>query len=142
MFFIEMRSKIGNLTKLTQQYPQLEYTKFPAPKKEEDNNWEYWIITLGSLSILLILISFFFYASLLTKQKPENMDLDLITSITNRSILEAIEELTKDDRMEIDRDNIKILNDLGEGAFGYVKKGIVIKDDMKMEVAVKMLKSE
>lgn len=71
------------------------------------------------------------------------MDLDLIKSITNRSILETIEELTKDEEMEIDRDNIKILQnvkDLGEGEFGYVKKGIVVKDGMKLEVAVKMLK--
>lgn len=70
------------------------------------------------------------------------MDLDLIKSITNRSILETIEELTKDATMEIDRDNIKILEDIGEGAFGYVKRGIIISDDSKMEVAVKMLKSE
>lgn len=69
------------------------------------------------------------------------MDLDLIQSITNRSMLEAIADLTRDDKMEVERENITVLEALGEGAFGLVKKAIIIKDGAKHDVAVKMLKS-
>ena len=35
-----------------------------------------------------------------------------------------------------------MLETLGEGAFGLVKKAIIIKDGEKHQVAIKMLKSE
>lgn len=69
------------------------------------------------------------------------MDLDLIKSITNRSLLEAIADLTRDDEMEVERENITVLEALGEGAFGLVKKAIIVKEGKKHQVAVKMLKS-
>lgn len=133
--FIEMKSHIGNLT----EYAHI-YDDFIIPKKL---NFIYLIIGFGSLSFFVISMLIFSYSRMMYKQRnAESMDLDLIKSITNRSILETVEELTKDKKMEIDRENIKILHDLGEGAFGFVKKGIVFKDNMTMEVAVKMLKSE
>lgn len=49
-----------------------------------------------------------------------------------------------DDLMEIDRKKIKLLSDiLGEGAFGLVRKGLLIIDDessTEIFVAVKTLK--
>jgi hypothetical protein len=77
----------------------------------------------------------------ITQKQLENMDLDLIKTITNRSMLEAIADLTRDEMMEVERENIRVLEALGEGAFGLVKKAIIIKDGEKHQVAVKMLKS-
>lgn len=70
------------------------------------------------------------------------MDLDLIKSITNRSMLEAIADLTRDSTMEIERENIALLEALGEGAFGLVRKAIFVREGKKHQVAVKMLKSK
>lgn len=70
------------------------------------------------------------------------MDLDLIKSISNRSLLEAIESLTRDALMEVERENINLMEDLGEGAFGLVRKGILMKNGKKQLIAVKMLKSK
>lgn len=78
----------------------------------------------------------------LTQKQLESMDLDLIKSITNHSMLEAIGELTRDATMEVDRDSICLMEQLGEGAFGLVKKAIVVRAGAKQQVAVKMLKSE
>lgn len=79
----------------------------------------------------------------LTQKQLDGMDLDLIKSITNHSMLEAIGELTRDATMEVERDSISLMEQLGEGAFGLVKKAIVVRDDgAKQQVAVKMLKSE
>lgn len=77
----------------------------------------------------------------ITQKQLENMDLDLIKSITNRSMLEAIADLTRDEEMEVERENITVLEALGEGAFGLVKKAIIVKEGKKHQVAVKMLKS-
>lgn len=44
--------------------------------------------------------------------------------------------------MEVERENITLLETLGEGAFGVVKKAILVKNGQKLQVAVKMLKSE
>lgn len=71
-----------------------------------------------------------------------NTDLDLVKTLTNRSMLEAIADLTKDETMEIERDHITILDALGEGAFGYVKRAFYNRDGQKYQVAVKMLKSK
>lgn len=139
MCIIDLQTHIGNFTKLTSITTRFD-DRIVQRKKF---NFIYLIIGFGTLSFLAICMSILSYSRMMKKQRGcDNMDLDLIKSITNRSILETVEELTKDEHMEIDRDNIKILEDLGEGAFGYVKRGIVVKDDMKMEVAVKMLKSE
>lgn len=77
-----------------------------------------------------------------SQKQLDNMDLDLIKSITNRSMLEAIADLTRDEAMEIERENVTVLEALGEGAFGLVKKAILMKADVKHQVAVKMLKSK
>lgn len=57
-------------------------------------------------------------------------------------MLEAIADLTRDETMEVERENIAMLEALGEGAFGLVKKAIFMKDGEKHHVAVKMLKSK
>lgn len=78
----------------------------------------------------------------LTQKQLDGMDLDLIKSITNHSMLEAIADLTRDTTMEVERESIELMEALGEGAFGLVKKAIVIRDGAKQQVAVKMLKSK
>lgn len=78
----------------------------------------------------------------ITQKQLDGMDLDLIKTITNRSMLEAIADLTRDETMEMERENIALLEALGEGAFGLVNKAILAKDGVKHQVAVKMLKSK
>jgi tyrosine-protein kinase receptor torso len=138
-YYVKLTAHIGNET-------VVEFFHYPrsTPNDFKKQNLMVPIVILIIAStITIIMVSILIYNQYQFKEKlNENMDLDLIKSITNRSVLEAIDELTKDELMEIDRDNIKILEALGEGAFGYVKKGIVIKDDVKLEVAVKMLKSK
>lgn len=78
-----------------------------------------------------------------SKQKRlDSMDLDLVKTITNHSMLQVVADLTRDETMEIERENITLLDKLGEGAFGLVKKAALVKDGLKRQVAVKMLKGE
>lgn len=78
----------------------------------------------------------------ITQKQFDSMDLDLIKSITNHNMLEAIADLTRDATMEVERENIELLETLGEGAFGVVRKAVLIRKEGKRQVAVKMLKSE
>lgn len=101
------------------------------------------------LCALLVIIAIFLFILMRNaflrrfKQKHfDGIDLDLIKTITNRSMLEAIAGLTRDETMEIERENIALLEALGEGAFGLVNKAVLVKDGEKHQVAVKMLKSE
>lgn len=96
------------------------------------------------LFILLCLRQIRFNAFLrnFTQKQLDGMDLDLIKTITNRSMLEAIADLTRDETMEMERENIALLEALGEGAFGLVNKAILVRDGVKHQVAVKMLKSK
>lgn len=138
--YIELSAQIGNEFVKESLYPPLDNIK--RNKKHSLIPLLMVLISVSVITIILMISCFLFNQMQRRNKLSENMDLDLIKSISNRSVLEAIDELTKDEKMEIDRDNIKILEKLGEGAFGYVRKGIVIKDDVKLEVAVKMLKSK
>lgn len=74
-------------------------------------------------------------------QKLENLDLDLVNSISNRKMLEEIADVTRDNAMEVERENITLLGDLGEGNFGLVRKAVMVQESRtKKLVAVKMLK--
>lgn len=70
----------------------------------------------------------------------DSMALDLIKSINDRSLL--IADLKGDESMEIQRKSIKLHNELGKGAFGVVKRAILMKNGKETTVAVKMLKSK
>ena len=75
------------------------------------------------------------------RQAPsDSMALDLINSINDRSLL--IADLKGDESMEIQRKSINLHNELGKGAFGVVKRAILIKNGKETTVAVKMLKSK
>lgn len=137
-YYIKLHAHLGNKTTSTSAHFLGVENKF-----KKHNLIVPLVILILASAITIIMVAILIFNQYQIKEKlNENMDLDLIKSISNRSVLEAIDELTKDESMEIDRDNIKILGALGEGAFGYVKKGIVIKNDVKLEVAVKMLKSK
>lgn len=74
-------------------------------------------------------------------QKLDNFDLDLVKSISNRTMLETIADLTRDSTMEVERENIALLEILGEGNFGLVKKAVLAQEmGRKKLIAVKMLK--
>lgn len=82
------------------------------------------------------------FISILAQKRLENMDLEAVKTMSTGTVLDSIAELTKDDSMEVERENITILELLGEGAFGLVKKALMIRNGEKEYVAVKMLKSE
>lgn len=70
------------------------------------------------------------------KQRPEEIK-------NEDKILLLAEEIRKtflNDGMEIDEDDIDILDRIGEGAFGFVSRGILIPTGK--EVAVKRLKGK
>jgi tyrosine-protein kinase receptor torso len=123
------------------------YVRLSQLKKEKPPSRVFDIFVYIVFVIIAILLVFLFCVwqgriSLpITQKQIENMDLDLIKTITNRSMLEAIADLTRDDEMEVERENITVLETLGEGAFGLVKKAIIVKEGSKHQVAVKMLKS-
>jgi hypothetical protein len=78
----------------------------------------------------------------LSQKELDNMDLDLIKSITKHSMLKSVADLSKDTTMEIRREDVTVLEALGEGAFGLVKKAILRREGKTHQVAVKMLKSK
>jgi hypothetical protein len=80
--------------------------------------------------------------STLAQKRLENMDLDTVKILSTGTVLDSIAELTKDENMEVEKENITLLELLGEGAFGLVKKATMIKNGEKVHVAVKMLKSK
>lgn len=101
------------------------------------------IVTI--LVILLCMRKHELVQSLFHKQRDDSQvnELDLIKSITNRTTLDAIASLTNDTTMEFERDQISILNLLGEGAFGLVKLALIRNHQHEeQEVAVKMLKGK
>ena len=82
------------------------------------------------------------FISMLAQKRIEDMDIEAVKSMSSGTVLELISELTKDEFMEVDKENITVLEQLGEGAFGLVKKGLIIRNGEKEHVAVKMIKSE
>ena len=82
------------------------------------------------------------FISMLAQKRIEDMDIEAVKSLSSGTVLELISELTKDEFMEVEKENITILEQLGEGAFGLVKKGLIIRNGEKEHVAVKMIKSE
>lgn len=82
------------------------------------------------------------FISTFAQKRIDDMDIEIVKTMSTGTVLEAIAELTKDERMEVERENITVLQLIGEGAFGLVKKGLIIKNGEKEYVAVKMLKSE
>lgn len=116
-----------------------------VPHQPSDDNifFNLFIIVIVFVSCLIILLCKIQISKMNDANKPmESMDLDLIKTITNHSMLQVIADLTRDETMEIERENITLLNKLGEGAFGFVKKAALDKNGMKHQVAVKMLKGK
>ena len=106
---------------------------------------------LASISFMTVLLIVLYkiwkgridsFISMLAQKRIEDMDIEAVKSMSSGTVLELISELTKDEFMEVEKENITILEQLGEGAFGLVKKGLMIRNGEKEHVAVKMIKSE
>lgn len=82
------------------------------------------------------------FISSFAQKRIDDMDIEIVKTMSTGTVLDAIAELTKDERMEVERENITVLQLIGEGAFGLVKKGLIIKNGEKEYVAVKMIKSK
>jgi hypothetical protein len=82
------------------------------------------------------------FISKLAQKRVEDMDIEIVKTISTGTVLDAIAELTKDERMEVQRENITVLQLIGEGAFGLVNKGLIVRNGEKQNIAVKMIKSE
>lgn len=124
------------------------YKRFTNMKDDDEPRsriFDFFFYTIFAVIVILFVVLFCIWQGRInlpiTQKQLENMDLDLIKTITNRSMLEAIADLTRDEEMEVERENITVLETLGEGCFGLVKKAIIIKEGTKHQVAVKMLKS-
>lgn len=82
------------------------------------------------------------FISMFARKRIDDMDIEAVKSMSTGTVIDLIAELTKDETMEVEKENISILEQLGEGAFGLVKRGLMIKNGEKEYVAVKMIKSE
>lgn len=114
---------------------------------------QYFII-YGSIILIIFLIIFLIFTSYkisikIKKDKEQMIDSNFNTvyntkNISDLNINDFDCSFFINDIMEIERKNIKILSDiLGEGAFGLVRKGLLIIDDdssTEINVAVKTLK--
>lgn len=115
-------------------------------KSYETNNTSLFIPSLMFAVFIIILICCTLFICKMKnqlRQKPlENIPLDLIKSINDRSLM--IADLKGDEFMEIPKEAIEIdlNNELGKGAFGVVKRATLRKDGVNMTVAVKMLKGK
>ncbi|KAG5673371.1 hypothetical protein PVAND_003427 [Polypedilum vanderplanki] len=81
------------------------------------------------------------FISIFAQKRIDDLDIEIVKTMSTGTVLDAIAELTKDEKMEIERENITVLQLIGEGAFGLVKKGLIIKNGEKQYVAVKMIKN-
>lgn len=113
-----------------------------------------YLILGGSIILILLLIIVLIFTSYkisikIRKHKKHMIDSNFnsVYKTKNMSDLNINDfdcSFFTNDIMEIERKNIKLLSDiLGEGAFGLVRKGLlIINDDSSTEinVAVKMLK--
>lgn len=119
-----------------------------VPIYEEDNLDDILFYSLVAFMFLLLIALFKVwkgridsFISILAQKRLEHMDLETVKTISTGTILDSIAELTKDTSLEIEMENITMLETLGEGAFGLVKKALMIRNGEAQYVAVKMLKS-
>lgn len=105
----------------------------------------------ASIAFMVLLIIILFkiwkgridmFISRMAQKRLDDMDIEAVKSMSTGTVLELIAELTKDEIMEVEKENITVLEQLGEGAFGLVKKGLMIRNGEKQHVAVKMIKSK
>lgn len=108
-----------------------------------------------TIIIFIIFIFYYFYRKAKLKRydecfeyvknqnQLESSDTNDNYDIKSKNMTLLVCSLFINDEMEIERNKIKLLEILGEGAFGLVRKGILLNDDGKeKEIAVKMLKDE
>lgn len=144
--YIKLTSHLNNRTFIAREIVNVQDKIYRVPRSHTIDIFFYTFVVLIAIFIVVLfriwqkrinsMVNNF------TQKQIENMDLDLIKTITNRSMLEAIADLTRDETMEIERENIALMEALGEGAFGLVKKAVLVRDGSKHQVAVKMLKSK
>jgi tyrosine-protein kinase receptor torso len=97
-----------------------------------------------SFSIIMILLIFFIYKRRMDLKKIEEIQMQSLETLLRKSKLENFNELfaIHNDPLEIPRNKIMVSEQLGEGAFGVVKKGYLENSDGSVGdlVAIKMLK--
>ena len=142
---ITLIANLNNLSTSFEHWSRAPKDVFKKPGNPSDVF--YYVFAVIVITVLIVMyqvwrIRMIHIVNNFTAKQMEGMDLDLIKSITNRTMLEAIADLTRDEIMEIEREQINVLEMLGEGAFGLVKKAMMVRDGKKHQVAVKMLKSK
>lgn len=138
-----------NLTVFLDDDSDLETQLVHLPFYPDNKLDEILFYSLVAIMILLLIALFKVwkgridsFISLMAQKRLENMDLETVKTMSTGTVLDLIAELTKDELMEVERENITVLELLGEGAFGLVNKALMIKNGEKQHVAVKMLKSK
>lgn len=94
------------------------------------------VLILLAVSITLVVIVIL-YRRIKRKRSKEN---HYMKYQTKEGILRKLASAYKNDVMEIDVANVRLYDILGEGAFGVVRRGLVLP--MGRDVAVKMLKGK
>uniref|UniRef100_A0A336MMX7 receptor protein-tyrosine kinase n=1 Tax=Culicoides sonorensis TaxID=179676 RepID=A0A336MMX7_CULSO len=98
---------------------------FPFVNENSDMS-HIWYLPLLFFALILAIAGILFHS----RRKIDNINQD------NSSL----KMTTINDFWEIPKTNIKILDKLGEGAFGMVKKGLLTRNNEILEVAIKTLK--
>lgn len=137
---------LNNLSEYADNYITVPH---PLYEKEQVFPIYHYLVFVVPVVLLFIAVAVLIYVwkfretkdNQFTQKQLENIDLDLVNSLSNRKMLDVIVDLTRDSVMEVERENIELLDNLGEGNFGLVKKAVLVQESRtKKLVAVKMLK--
>lgn len=93
-----------------------------------------WILLCVTISLVIIVV---LYRRI---KKKRSKDEHLMKYQTKEVYLRELASTYNSDDMEVDAQNVRLYDVLGEGAFGVVRRGLILP--MGPDVAVKMLKGE
>ncbi|KAL5251182.1 hypothetical protein ACHWQZ_G016778 [Mnemiopsis leidyi] len=109
-------------------------SNFSRNSSSSSNEWIYVIVVVAVIVVIVIATLFFLY------MKRHNQVKNIIK--TQYNPLYPLMRSVVPDQWEINPDDMKLSTLLGEGAFGRVMKGAMLRDGKSTLVAVKMLKEE
>lgn len=133
--FLVSATLLHNPVSLSQQFSLriilLFLNMYSLEQSKRDKSKLYAILTLVLLLIAILTIVVILYQRLKLKRKQNKR--------TSREIhLRELARSLNNDQMEVDQRCIRLYGVLGEGAFGVVRKGLLLPNNQ--DVAVKMLK--